>query len=97
MSEYMGLVHGIYDAKTGGGFRPGGGSLHNFYSAHGPDSDSYSKAVSAELKPHKIDNTLAFMFESRTPYLVTDFALDKELRQPDYQECWQGFKKNYIE
>jgi homogentisate 1,2-dioxygenase len=93
MSEYMGLIHGVYDAKTGGGFVPGGGSLHNFYSAHGPDADTFERASAAELAPHKIDNTLAFMFESRTPYLVTDFAQQKGFLQDNYQDCWQGFKK----
>jgi len=93
MSEYMGLIYGVYDAKTSGGFVPGGGSLHNFYSAHGPDSDTFEKASSTELKPHKLENTLAFMFESRAPYLLTDFAMQKDFLQDDYQECWQGFKK----
>jgi homogentisate 1,2-dioxygenase len=93
MSEYMGLIHGVYDAKTSGGFVPGGGSLHNFYSAHGPDADAYEKASVAELKPHKLQETLAFMFESRSPYMVTDFAMQKGFMQYDYQDCWQGFKK----
>ena len=95
MSEYMGLIYGEYDAKTAGGFVPGGGSLHNFYSAHGPDSESFEKASEIELKPHKIDNTMAFMFESRMPYMLTDFAMEKGFLQTDYQDCWQGFKKNF--
>ncbi|MGZ3742389.1 MAG: homogentisate 1,2-dioxygenase [Pseudobdellovibrionaceae bacterium] len=95
MSEYMGLIHGVYDAKTSGGFVPGGGSLHNFYSAHGPDSETYEKATSAALAPQKLENTLAFMFECRTPYLLTDFAMQKGFLQEDYQECWQGFKKYF--
>jgi homogentisate 1,2-dioxygenase len=95
MSEYMGLIYGVYDAKTSGGFVPGGGSLHNFYSAHGPDADTFEKASSADLKPHKLENTLAFMFESRAPYMLTDFAMQKDFLQEDYQECWQGFKKNF--
>jgi homogentisate 1,2-dioxygenase len=95
MSEYMGLIYGVYDAKTSGGFVPGGGSLHNFYSAHGPDSDTFGAASNAELKPHKIENTLAFMFESRAPYMLTDFAMQKDFLQEDYQECWQDFKANF--
>lgn len=95
MSEYMGLIHGVYDAKTSGGFIPGGGSLHNFYSAHGPDSGSFETASGVDLKPHKIENTLAFMFESRSPYLLTDFALEKGFAQDNYQDCWQGFKKHF--
>lgn len=95
MSEYMGLIYGVYDAKTSGGFVPGGGSLHNFYSAHGPDSETFEKASEAKLQPSKLESTLAFMFESRAPYLLTDFALQKDLLQSDYQECWQNFKKHF--
>ncbi|WP_413586099.1 homogentisate 1,2-dioxygenase [Bdellovibrio sp. HCB274] len=95
MSEYMGLIYGEYDAKTAGGFVPGGGSLHNFYSAHGPDVDAFEKASVAELKPVRLSQTMAFMFESRSAYRVTDFAMGKEILQADYQECWQGFKKNF--
>ncbi len=101
MSEYMGLINGEYDAKKGGqgGFVPGGGSLHGFYSAHGPDAATYEAASTADLAPRKIENTMAFMFESRTPYLLTDFALKTEaqggLLQPDYQSVWQGFSKNF--
>lgn len=95
MSEYMGLIYGEYDAKTAGGFVPGGGSLHNIYSAHGPDADAFSKASAVDLKPHKIENSLAFMFESRTPYLVSDFAMSGDFLQKDYQNCWQDFKKNF--
>jgi homogentisate 1,2-dioxygenase len=91
----MGLIHGEYDAKTSGGFVPGGGSLHNFYSAHGPDVETFQKASDTELKPQKLENTMAFMFESRVPYLVTDFALENGFLQADYQECWQGFPKNF--
>lgn len=95
MSEYMGLIYGVYDAKTSGGFVPGGGSLHNFYAAHGPDAETFEKASAMELKAHKIENTMAFMFESRTPYMLTDFAMQKGFLQDDYQECWQGFKKYF--
>lgn len=64
MSEFMGLISGDYDAKTGGGFKPAGASLHNIMSAHGPDMDAFEKASNAELKPQKIgEGSLAFMFE----------------------------------
>ncbi len=98
MSEYMGLIEGDYDAKAEG-FLPGGGSLHGFYAAHGPDADTYAKASSAQLSPRKIENTMAFMFESRAPYLLTDFAMksaaDGGLLQVDYQDVWQGFPKSF--
>ncbi|AKU93060.1 homogentisate 1,2-dioxygenase [Vulgatibacter incomptus] len=93
MSEFMGLIHGIYDAKEGGGFAPGGASLHNCMSAHGPDRHSYDQAVEARLAPHKIENTLAFMFESRSVIAPTAFAMESPTLQPDYDECWVGFEK----
>ena len=92
MSEFMGLVHGAYDAKEGG-FAPGGASLHNCMSDHGPDVASHRKATEAELGPHKIDNTLAFMFESRWVIAPTKFALEHRALQADYDACWDGFPK----
>jgi homogentisate 1,2-dioxygenase len=92
MSEFMGLVTGAYDAKAGG-FSPGGASLHNAMSDHGPDLASYQGAVAADLKPHKIENTLAFMFESRWVIRPTRFALEHSSLQADYDVCWSGFPK----
>lgn len=92
MSEFMGLVHGLYDAKTDG-FVPGGASLHNCMNGHGPDKSTYDKAVAAELGPHKIDGTLAFMFESRWVIAPTRFALETPSMQLDYDDCWAGFAK----
>ena len=94
MSEFMGLIHGQYDAKSGG-FAPGGVSLHNCMSSHGPDAATHAKAVEAELKPHKIDNTMAFMFETRWVLRPTEFALDTPALQADYDACWQGFPNNF--
>ncbi|KAF3998490.1 homogentisate 1,2-dioxygenase [Glaciimonas immobilis] len=94
MSEYMGLVHGAYDAKAEG-FAPGGGSLHNCMSGHGPDAATFEKASAATLLPHRIDNTLAFMFESRYVIHPTQFALDTPLLQKNYLACWDGLKKNF--
>jgi homogentisate 1,2-dioxygenase len=90
MSEAMGLIHGAYDAKAEG-FAPGGLSLHNMMSGHGPDVDSWRKASEAELKPAKIEGTMAFMVESCWPYKPTRFALDRA--QPDYDEAWADFPK----
>lgn len=90
MNEYMGLIDGVYDAKEGGGFVPGGSSLHNCMSGHGPDADTYRKASTAELKPTKIDGTMAFMFETRFVCRPTDFAMSCAELQNDYWECWQG-------
>ena len=90
MSEAMGLIHGAYDAKAEG-FAPGGLSLHNLMSGHGPDLESWEKASAAELKPAKIEDTLAFMVETCWPYRPTRFALDRA--QPDYDQAWTGFPK----
>jgi homogentisate 1,2-dioxygenase len=90
MSEAMGLIHGEYDAKAEG-FRPGGLSLHNLMSGHGPDVDSWKAATAAELKPVKIEGTMAFMVESCWPYRPTQFALDRA--QPDYDQAWADFPK----
>lgn len=94
MSEYMGLIYGIYDAKETG-FIPGGGSLHNCMSAHGPDADAVHKATHAELQPEYYDNTLAFMFESQQVWRLTKQALHADFRQTDYLNCWQGLKTKF--
>jgi homogentisate 1,2-dioxygenase len=90
MSEAMGLIYGEYDAKAEG-FAPGGLSLHNLMSGHGPDVDSWRGATNAELKPHKVEGTLAFMVETCWPYRPTQWALDRS--QPDYDLAWTGFPK----
>ncbi len=94
MSEYMGLVTGEYDAKAEG-FVPGGGSLHNTYTSHGPDADTYAKASTAELKPQKLEGTLAFMFESRWTILPTRQAMEATFRQRDYDAVWSGLTRNF--
>jgi homogentisate 1,2-dioxygenase len=90
MSEAMGLIHGAYDAKADG-FAPGGLSLHNLMSGHGPDVESWRKASEAELKPAKIEGTMAFMVETCWPYRPTEWALSRA--QHDYDQAWAGFPK----
>jgi homogentisate 1,2-dioxygenase len=94
MSEYMGLIYGQYDAKEEG-FLPGGGSLHNQMSAHGPDLDAFEKASNADLKPQKLEGTLAFMFESRYIIRPTKYAMETSQLQREYFEVWQKLKKNF--
>ena len=96
MSEYMGLIYGAYDAKEEG-FVPGGGSLHNQMSAHGPDLDAFEKASNAELSPQKLEGTMAFMFESRYIIRPTNFAMETSQLQHEYSEVWQGLKKNFTQ
>jgi homogentisate 1,2-dioxygenase len=94
-SEFMGLVHGAYDAKAEG-FAPGGASLHNSMSGHGPDAATFEKASKADLsKPDIITDTMAFMFETRAVLRPTAQALDAGHRQPDYQQCWQGLASHF--
>jgi homogentisate 1,2-dioxygenase len=90
MSEAMGLIHGAYDAKAVG-FAPGGLSLHNLMSGHGPDVESWRRASEAQLEPVKIEGTMAFMVETCWPYRPTGWALDRA--QPDYDQAWAGFPK----
>jgi homogentisate 1,2-dioxygenase len=94
MSEFMGLIHGVYDAKPEG-FTPGGFSLHNMMLPHGPDAPAYEQASTAELKPHKLTGTMAFMFETRFPQRVTAFAAGLAGLQPNYIDCWRDLKKRF--
>jgi homogentisate 1,2-dioxygenase len=94
MSEYMGLITGVYDAKADG-FVPGGGSLHNAMSPHGPDAETFIRASEADLKPVYQSGTLAFMFESSLVYTPTAQAIDCHEKQDDYLACWQGLANNF--
>jgi homogentisate 1,2-dioxygenase len=94
MSEFMGLIRGSYDAKAGG-FVPGGASLHNCMAGHGPDAETFAQAADADLKPRYLADTMAFMFETRWVFRPTRFALETGSLQRDYQQCWQGLKKNF--
>jgi homogentisate 1,2-dioxygenase len=93
MSEFMGLIYGVYDGKPDG-FMPGGSSLHNCMIPHGPDSAAFERGSYNELGPEKLDETMAFMFESRYPYMVTDFAMKSGL-QEDYIDCWRGLRSHF--
>jgi homogentisate 1,2-dioxygenase len=94
MSEFMGLVRGVYDAKAEG-FEPGGASLHNTFTSHGPDAETYEKASTADLEPQKVDDTLAFMFETRWTIIPTAHALAAPNLQPDYDSVWHGLARNF--
>jgi len=94
MNEFMGLVTGEYDAKAEG-FLPGGASLHNCMAGHGPDAETFERAIEAPLEPRYIDQTLAFMFETQLVIRPTKFALETKILQHEYYECWQGLKKHF--
>lgn len=94
-SEFMGLIHGVYDAKADG-FAPGGGSIHNCMTGHGPDAATFEKASNADLsKPDVITDTMAFMFEARAVIRPTAQALAAGHRQRDYLACWSGLRKHF--
>jgi len=94
MSEFMGLVQGQYDAKPEG-FKPGGASLHNSMVPHGPDTEAFARASNAALAPHKLDNTLAFMFETRWRLLPTAYAMQGAGLETTYAECWSALADNF--
>ena len=94
MSEFMGLVKGQYDAKPEG-FKPGGASLHNSMVPHGPDAEAFEKASGAALAPHKLDDTLAFMFESRWRFVPSAFAMTGGALDRDYASCWDGLADRF--
>ena len=94
-SEFMGLIHGVYDAKADG-FAPGGASLHNCMTGHGPDAATFERASSADtLQPDYVKDTMAFMFETRCVIRPTRFALESGHLQAEYFRCWQGLKKHF--
>jgi homogentisate 1,2-dioxygenase len=94
-SEFMGLIEGVYDAKAEG-FVPGGASLHNCMSGHGPDADTFEKASAADTSSaHYIRDTMAFMFETRLPILPTRVAIESAQLQHEYYRCWQGLRKHF--
>ena len=94
-SEFMGLIHGVYDAKEEG-FLPGGASLHNCMSGHGPDAETFAKASAADTtRPQRVGDTMAFMFETRAVIRPTRHALETAELQHDYYRCWQGLTKRF--
>jgi homogentisate 1,2-dioxygenase len=94
MSEFMGLIRGVYEARPEG-FAPGGASLHNCMLAHGPTAEVHAQASEAELEPAYSADTLAFMFESRYLIQPTRFALEAPELQHDYADCWGTLRKHF--
>jgi homogentisate 1,2-dioxygenase len=93
--EFMGLIQGVYDAKADG-FSPGGSSLHNCMSPHGPDAETFEKASTADLsEPTRIRDTMAFMFETRRVIRPTPAALSSSTLQTDYDAAWSGIRKHF--
>jgi homogentisate 1,2-dioxygenase len=94
-SEFMGLIHGVYDAKAEG-FLPGGASLHNCMTGHGPDAETFAKATQADTRqPHFVRDTMAFMFETAAVIHPTRYALESPQLQKNYADCWQGLQRHF--
>ncbi len=94
MSEFMGLIYGVYDAKPQG-FTPGGFSLHNCMLPHGPDTEAYQHASTVDLQPRRLTGTMAFMFETRYPQRVSQYAAELPELQDDYVDCWLGLDSHF--
>ena len=94
MSEFMGLVYGVYEAKPGG-FVPGGMSLHNAMVAHGPDAEAFERASTMVGGPEKLAGTLAFMFETRYILEPTAYASALERIDTGYADCWAGLERRF--
>lgn len=96
MSEFMGLIYGVYDARPGG-FVPGGMSLHNALIAHGPDAEAFEKATNKTLEPERLSGTMAFMFETRYPLSPTAYASQLKLMDDTYPDCWDELGRKFAE
>jgi homogentisate 1,2-dioxygenase len=94
MSEFMGLIYGVYDAKPEG-FLPGGASLHNMMLPHGPDTPAFEHASNEPMVPKKLTGTMAFMFETRLAQRVTKFASEDAPIDKSYLDCWGGLKRRF--
>jgi len=94
MSEFMGLIYGVYDAKPEG-FVPGGMSLHNCMLPHGPDAQAFEHASTMPLVPHRQRDTMAFMLETRFPQRVTRYAAGLATLQHDYADCWRDIRRHF--
>ena len=94
MSEFMGLIYGVYDAKPEG-FLPGGASLHNMMLPHGPDTPAFEHASNEPMVPKKLTGTMAFMWETRLPQRLTKFASEEAPIDQSYLGCWSGLKRRF--
>ena len=94
MSEFMGILYGVYDAKEEG-FEPGGMSLHNMYFPHGPDHDAWIRATTSKLEPEKLEGTMAFMFETRYPLIPTEYSSTIPALQDDYPSIWHALQRHF--
>lgn len=94
VSEILGLIQGKHDGKSAA-FRPGSVSLHNAWAPHGPDTASYEAGRVGPQSPVKLEDTMAFMIETRFPMSLTNVGLNCPERERDYLDVWAGFAKRF--
>jgi homogentisate 1,2-dioxygenase len=94
VAELLALIKGSSESRAGD-FAPGSISLHNHWTAHGPDAKTFEAARNAVLKPQKIEDTLVAMWETRYPLGLTQGAAAAPFRQPTPARGWAGFKKHF--
>jgi len=94
VAEFLALIQGAHDTRASR-FAPGASSLHNNWTAHGPDVATHDKGRVAELVPTKFEETLVIMLDSRFPYEIAPGGMDGPHRQLDCTSSWQGFQKRF--
>ncbi|KAF9588131.1 hypothetical protein IFM89_007607 [Coptis chinensis] len=84
-------------AKTDGGFLPGGASLHSCMTPHGPDTKTFEETVGngKDAGPFRIRDTMAFMFESSLIPRVCPWALESPHMDHNYYQCWIGLRSHF--
>jgi homogentisate 1,2-dioxygenase len=63
--------------------------------AHRPDEQACEHASTMALKPVKVSNTLAFMFETRFPQRLTQYASELPELQDNHIDRWKRLKKHF--
>jgi homogentisate 1,2-dioxygenase len=98
MAEFMGLIKGEYDARTDGGFKAGGASLHNIMAGHGPDSNTHQKASNAVLTPQKVgEGSMAFVIESSMLLGLSEWAIkgSGKMQKAYSKQTWGGLQSQF--
>ena len=95
-SEFMGLIHGVYDAKAEG-FVPGRREPAQLHVGPRSGRGHVRQGVAPPTcrSRTRIKDTMAFMFESRRVIRPTRFALESAQLQAEYYRCWQGLPKQF--
>ena len=89
MPEILGVISGTYDARPTM-LEPGGATLHNLMTPHGPFPDVLETQSSrgSNVVDEPAWGSLAFMFECRLPMRLTHLASLPEMEQQSYPSAW---------